>query len=135
MGGVEMKLRTTVIPVALPIGLIPTAMPPRAPFLPLPANFTTFIEYFKGPTKNNYLFPVPMESFIKTYLYRKDLFSEPDVQKAFKAKYGYDLAPPKDHKQYTDIAEFFTQWGKSHDMQLWGSTVQAHPGHPASWYE
>jgi multiple sugar transport system substrate-binding protein len=100
-----------------------------------PANFTTFIDYFKDPTKNNDLFAVPMESFVKPYLYRKDLFGDAEVQKAFKAKYGYDLAPPKDHKQYTDIAEFFTQWGKSHDMQLWGSTVQAHTGHPASWYE
>lgn len=100
-----------------------------------PANFTTFIDYFKDPAKNNNLFAVPMESFIKTYLYRKDLFGDPEAQKAFKAKYSYDLAPPKDHKQYTDIAEFFTQWGKSHDMQLWGSTVQAHTGHPASWYE
>ena len=100
-----------------------------------PANFTTFIDYFKDPAKNNNLFAVPMESFIKTYLYRKDLFGDPEAQKSFKAKYGYDLAPPKDHKQYTDIAEFFTQWGKSHDMQLWGSTVQAHTGHPASWYE
>jgi multiple sugar transport system substrate-binding protein len=100
-----------------------------------PANFTTFIDYFKDPAKNNNLFAVPMESFIKTYLYRKDLFGNPEAQASFKAKYGYDLAPPKDHKQYTDIAEFFTQWGKSHEMQLWGSTVQAHTGHPASWYE
>jgi multiple sugar transport system substrate-binding protein len=74
-----------------------------------------------------------MESFIKVYLYRKDLFSDPEVQKAFKAKYGYDLAPAKDHKQYTDIAAFFTDWGK--DKELWGSTVQAHTGHVASWYE
>jgi len=73
-----------------------------------PANFTTFIDYFKDPAKNNNLFAVPMESFIKTYLYRKDLFGDPEAQKSFKAKYGYDLAPPTDHKQYTDIAEFFT---------------------------
>ena len=98
-------------------------------------NFTSFLNYFKDPTKNNDVFGVPMESFIKVYLYRKDLFDNPDIQKAFKDKYGYDLAPATTHKQYTDIAEFFTQWGKDHNMELWGSTVQAHTGHVASWYE
>lgn len=98
-------------------------------------KFTSFINYFKDPTKDNDVFGIPMEAFIKVYLYRKDLFDDADAQKAFKDKYGYDLAPAKTHQQYTDIAEFFTQWGKDHDMQLWGSTVQAHTGHPASWYE
>ena len=27
--------------------------------------------------------------------YRKDLFEDPENQEAFKEKYGYDLAPPK----------------------------------------
>ena len=34
-----------------------------------------------------------MEAFIKVYLYRKDLFEDPDIQAAFKEQYGYDLAP------------------------------------------
>jgi multiple sugar transport system substrate-binding protein len=99
------------------------------------SKFTSFIDYFKDPTKDNDLFGMPMEAFIKVYLYRKDLFDDADAQKAFKDKYGYDLAPAKTHKQYTDIAEFFTQWGKDHNEELWGTTVQAHTGHPASWYE
>ena len=37
--------------------------------------------------------------------------------------------------QYRDIAEFFTQWGKDNGQELWGTTVQAHSGHPSSWYE
>ena len=96
-------------------------------------NFTTFINYFKNADGD--VFGVPMEAFVKVYLYRKDLFDDPKNKEAFKAKYGYDLAPAKDHKQYRDIAEFFTQWGKDNDQELWGSTVQAHTGHPASWYE
>ena len=72
---------------------------------------------------------MPMEAFIKTYLYRKDLFEDPAVKEAFKAKYGRDLAPAKTHAEYRDIAEFFTEWGK--DKELWGTTVQAHTGHPA----
>lgn len=100
-----------------------------------PANFTTFINYFKDPTKDNDLFGVPMEAFIKVYLYRQDLFSDAKAKEAFKAKYGRDLAPAKDHKQYTEIAEFFADWGKQNGGELWGTTVQAHTGHPASWYE
>ncbi len=96
-------------------------------------NFTTFINYFKNADGD--VFGVPMEAFVKVYLYRKDLFEDPANKEAFKAKYGYDLAPAKDHKQYRDIAEFFTQWGKDNDQEVWGSTVQAHTGHPASWYE
>jgi multiple sugar transport system substrate-binding protein len=76
-----------------------------------------------------------MEAFIKTYLYRKDLFDDPEIQAAFKAEYGYDLAPATTHEQYYDIAEFFTKWGKDHNLELWGTTVQATTGHPASWYE
>jgi multiple sugar transport system substrate-binding protein len=98
-------------------------------------KFTTFINYFKDGTKNNDLFGVPMEAFVKVYLYRKDLFEDPKVKEAFKAKFGRDLAPAKTHKEYTEIAEFFTDWGKANDQELWGTTVQAVTGHPASWYE
>ena len=34
---------------------------------------------------------------------------DPKEMEAFKAKYGYDLAVPKDFKQLLDIAEFFTR--------------------------
>ncbi|WP_244631197.1 extracellular solute-binding protein [Aureimonas sp. ME7] len=96
-------------------------------------NFTTFADYFRG--QDNDLFGVPMEAFIKIYLYRKDLFDDPAVKAAFKEKTGKDLAPAKTHEDYTQIAEFFTQWGKDKGEQLWGTTSQAHTGHPASWYE
>ena len=41
--------------------------------------------------------------------YRKDLFEDPENQSAFKAKYGYDLGPPKDYTQFGDIACFLTE--------------------------
>ncbi|WP_244488112.1 extracellular solute-binding protein [Aureimonas sp. Leaf454] len=96
-------------------------------------HFTTFANYFKN--KDGDLFGVPMEAFIKVYLYRKDLFDDPAVKEAFKAKTGKDLAPAKTHEEYTQIAEFFTEYGKEKGEQLWGTTAQAHTGHPASWYE
>jgi multiple sugar transport system substrate-binding protein len=76
-----------------------------------------------------------MEAFIKVYLYRKDLFEDAANKEAFKTKYGYDLAPAKSFKEWRDIAEFFTAVGKEKGQQLWGTTVQAASGHPASFYE
>ena len=40
--------------------------------------------------------------------YRKDIFEDPKMKKAFKAKYGYDLAPPKTWKQFDEIGQFLT---------------------------
>lgn len=95
-------------------------------------SFTTFINYFKD-TKSQDVFGVPMEAFVKVYLYRKDLFDDPEVQKAYKDATGADLKPAKTHEEYTQIAKFFTDWGK--DKELWGTTVQAATSHPASFYE
>src|SRR5262245_66273059 len=43
------------------------------------------------------------------YWARGDLLGDPGEQAAFKAKYGYDLAPAKTMEQMRDIAEFFTR--------------------------
>lgn len=96
-------------------------------------NFTTFADYFKDGDGN--LYGVPMEAFIKVYLYRTDLFNDPEIQAAFKEKTGKDLKPATTHADYAEIAQFFTDYGKENDMKLWGTTAQAHTGHVASWYE
>jgi multiple sugar transport system substrate-binding protein len=95
--------------------------------------FTSFIDYFKDP-ESGHVFGVPMEAFIKPYVYRKDLFGDPKVKAAFKQQYGYELKPAQTFDQYRDISEFFTKWGKQNGMKLWGSTVQA-GSHPAAFYE
>ena len=95
--------------------------------------FTSFADYFKNADGD--LFGVPMEAFVKVYLYRKDLFEDMDIQAAFAEQYGYDLAPAETFEQYRDNAEFFTAYGESMDMDLWGTTVQGTTGHPASTYE
>ena len=95
-------------------------------------DFTTFIDYFKDPSTSA-VYGIPMEAFVKVYLYRKDLFEDPANMAAFKAKYGYDLAPAKTFAQWRDIAEFFTAVGKEKGEQLWGTTVHATSGHPASF--
>jgi multiple sugar transport system substrate-binding protein len=63
--------------------------------------------------------------------YRKDLYEHPEEQAAFKAKYGYDLAPPTTWVQYRDQAEFFTRKagdtlaGETLDKDFYG-TAQAY---------
>lgn len=96
-------------------------------------NFTSFIDYFKDA--EGHVYGVPMEAFIKTYLYRTDLFTDEAAMAAFEAQYGYPLAPATTHQQYRDIAEFFTAWGEENGLELWGTTVQAASGHPSSFYE
>ena len=73
---------------------------------------------------------VPFETFIKTYVYRKDLFNDPDERAAFKEKYGWELRPPKTWKEYAQIAEFFYR----PEQGLYGHVAQAGT-HPALWYE
>jgi ABC-type glycerol-3-phosphate transport system substrate-binding protein len=60
---------------------------------------------------------LPYKPDVELYYYRKDLFEDPKEQKAFKEKYGYDLAPAKTWEQYFQIAEFFTRPEK----KLYGS--------------
>jgi multiple sugar transport system substrate-binding protein len=56
------------------------------------------------------------------YWARGDLLSHPEEQAAFKAKYGYDLAPAKTLQQMRDIAEFFT---RAKGDKLAGQTLES----------
>jgi multiple sugar transport system substrate-binding protein len=56
------------------------------------------------------------------YWARGDLLSHPEEQAAFKAKYGYDLAPAQTLQQMRDIAEFFT---RKKGAKLAGQTLES----------
>jgi len=56
--------------------------------------------------------------------YRKDLFGDPKEKAAFKAEYGYELAPPKTWDQFLDMARFFTR----PDQDLWGTVLASKQG-------
>lgn len=99
-----------------------------------PLDFTSFINEFKDPHSGD-LYGVPMEAFLKTYLYRTDLFGDPAIQAEFAAQYNYPLAPAITVDQYRDNAAFFTRYGQEHGLELWGTTIQAANDHPASTYE
>jgi len=66
-----------------------------------PATVKSYAEY------DGKFWAVPVEGDATGWAYRKDWFEDPAEMAAFKAKYGYDLAVPKDYKEMRDIAEFF----------------------------
>jgi multiple sugar transport system substrate-binding protein len=59
-------------------------------------------------TVNGKIYGFPDDGDVFLLYYRKDLFARADLQRAFKAKYNYDLAPPKTWKQFDDIGSFLT---------------------------
>lgn len=69
-----------------------------------PATVKYYAEY---PGNSQKYWAIPAEGDAVGWSYRKDWFEDPAEMKAFKAKYGYDLAPPATWAQMTDIAEFF----------------------------
>lgn len=72
---------------------------------------------------------IAVASSDQTMAYRKDLFENAAEKAAFKAKYGYDLAPPTTYKQYYDIAKFFTRKkgeklaGKTLERDFYGTVM------------
>jgi len=54
------------------------------------------------------MYQLPDQQFANLYWFRQDWFSRPDLQKRFKAKYGYELGVPVNWSAYEDIADFFT---------------------------
>ena len=59
------------------------------------------------------IFGFPDDGDVFVMYYRKDIFARAELKKAFKAKYGYDLAPPKTWKQFDEIGSFLTEQLKS----------------------
>jgi multiple sugar transport system substrate-binding protein len=64
-------------------------------------------------TVNGKIYGFPDDGDVFIMYYRKDIFARPDLQKAFKAKYKYDLAPPKTWKQFDEVGSFLTEALKS----------------------
>ena len=78
-----------------------------------PATVKSYAEY------DGKYWAIPVEGDATGWAYRKDWFEDPKEMSAFKAKYGYDLAPPKTWDQLRDIAEFFHR----PDEKRYGITV------------
>ncbi|MDJ0897024.1 MAG: extracellular solute-binding protein, partial [Alphaproteobacteria bacterium] len=59
-------------------------------------------------TVDGKIYGFPDDGDLFVLYYRKDLFEDPENQKAFKAKHGYDLGPPQTWEQYAQIGQFIT---------------------------
>ena len=57
---------------------------------------------------NGKIYGLPDDGDVFVFYYRKDIFNDPANQSEFKAKFGYDLAPPKTWKQFAEIGQFLT---------------------------
>lgn len=80
------------------------------------ATLTYYGEY---PTGSGTYWAYPTEGDANGWVYRKDLFEDPDEMAAFEAEYGYPLAPPETMAQLMDISKFFTR----PDEGLYGSAI------------
>jgi multiple sugar transport system substrate-binding protein len=80
----------------------------------IPATVTGYSEWPKGTP--NY-WALPAFGDVVGWTYRKDWFERPELQKAYKDKYGRDLAVPKNLAELKDIAQFFQ------NRQIDGKTV------------
>jgi multiple sugar transport system substrate-binding protein len=54
------------------------------------------------------IYGIPDDGDVLILYYRKDLFADPANRAEFRAKHGYDLAPPTTWAQFADIGNFFT---------------------------
>lgn len=59
-------------------------------------------------TVDGKIYGFPDDGDVFVFYYRKDVFEDPKNKEEFKAKYGYDLAPPKTWKQFDEIGQFLT---------------------------
>ncbi|MCX7707376.1 MAG: extracellular solute-binding protein, partial [Anaerolineae bacterium] len=64
--------------------------------------------YGEYPPGSGKYWAYPTEGDANGWAYRKDMVENPAEKAAFKAKYGYEYSvPPKDYKEFIDMAEFF----------------------------
>lgn len=77
------------------------------------------LRFTSGP--DGKLYQLPDQQFANLYWYRQDWFSRPELRRAFKQRYGYELAVPQNWTAYEDIAEFFSVHVRELDgQQVWG---------------
>jgi multiple sugar transport system substrate-binding protein len=74
---------------------------------------------------NGKIYGFPDDGDALVLYYRKDVFTDPDNQTEFKAKYGYDLAAPKTWKQFSEIGQFITD---KYAPKMYGAGLLRQPG-------
>ncbi|MGD9913445.1 MAG: ABC transporter substrate-binding protein [Rhizobiaceae bacterium] len=90
----------------------------------VPATVTGYSEWPKNTP--NY-WALPAFGDVVGWTYRKDWFARPEIQTAFKEKYGRDLVEPKTFAELKDIAEFF-QGREIDGKTVYGASIYTERG-------
>jgi len=91
------------------------------------AQGVSLLNQYRGGT-----YGVSLDGDFQTWVYRSDLLGDGAEQSGFKAKYGWDLAPPKTWDQHAQVAEWFHR----PDKGLFGSTDLRNQGWGyTNWYQ
>ena len=87
----------------------------------------TVVGYSEWPKNTPNYSALPAMGDVVGWTYRKDWFERPELQKEFKDKYGWDLAPPQTYDQLKQIAEFFQ--GRDIDgKKVYGASIYTERG-------
>ena len=87
----------------------------------------TVVGYSEWPKNTPNYWALPAMGDVVGWTYRKDWFSRPELQKEFKAKYGWDLGPPTTYDQLKQIAEFF-QGREIDGKKVYGASIYTERG-------
>ncbi|MEQ1882832.1 MAG: extracellular solute-binding protein [Burkholderiales bacterium] len=74
---------------------------------------------------NGKIYALPDDGDVLILYYRKDLFGDAATRMAFKARFGYELAPPATWKQFGEIGAFLTERLKS--QGIYGASAVRDP--------
>jgi multiple sugar transport system substrate-binding protein len=75
---------------------------------------------------------LPDDGDVFVMYYRKDWFEDQANKDEFKAKHGYELAPPQTYQQFDDVGRFFTdKFGKD---GIYGGAFQHMEGQAFDWF-
>lgn len=74
---------------------------------------------------------LPDDGDVFILYYRTDLFSDPENQSQFEARFGYELQPPKDYKEFNEICQFLTE---KYAPSLYGCAFQHMEGQAFDWF-
>jgi multiple sugar transport system substrate-binding protein len=87
---------------------------------------------------NGKLVSMPYDGDVHMLFWNKVAFERADNKKKFKARYNYELQPPKTWKQWDEAAEFFHGWGwDGSDNKLFGAGASYKPsgsGYSYHWW-
>jgi multiple sugar transport system substrate-binding protein len=76
-------------------------------------------------TFNGKIYALPDDGDVLVLYYRKDIFANADLKKAFRAKYGRELAPPQTWKQFEEVGGFLSEALKGE--KVYGASMVCDP--------